>query len=72
VIRMLAELRPGARFRHYGVTGRLIRLTPSAAEVELVCQRDRSFRTRDVREVRIRRSKERTTWSRATAVDVSR
>ncbi len=62
----LRELVPGMRFRQpaTGLTGRLLRLSPSSAEVQLDRFRDIVIQG----EVKAR-STERVSWSLATAVE---
>lgn len=68
--RPLESLRPGQAFRYRDRKGKLVRITPGSAVVDLVIPSPRQFITRDGRAVRILRSRERTAWSRATIVEV--
>lgn len=70
--RTLQSLRVGQRFVCCGLKGKLVELNTGSATVDIERDEERVFRTQGGEEVRIRRSKDRTTWSLNTEVEVAR
>lgn len=71
--RHLQELPKGRRFRlSTGTRGKVLRQGLGAVHVELEFKVDRSFRTRDGKEVRIRKKTKRTYLAPTAEVEVGR
>lgn len=68
--RRIDTLSPGQEFTARGRKGTLLRVTPSAAHVEIEVNEERVFTTAEGKQVRITKSRERTHWSLATEVEV--
>lgn len=66
----LNTLQPGARFVCCGQHGKLLRLGPGSAHVEIHEMRTRSFTTKDGESVTLGTNRVRTTWSLETEVEV--
>jgi hypothetical protein len=68
----ISELAPGQRFVLYGrdVRGTLVRLGVGSAVVDVERRTERQFTTAEGKSVRFTSTRERTTWSLATPVEV--